>query len=302
MTLHKPTIYQMLNGRKQKVAGAYRVTNGRVGVDVKASDPTRPLVIDPVLTYSTFLGGSGDDVGFALAVDYQGNAYVACITSSSDFPTVGPASFGTAPSGRDTAFITKLNSTGTALVYSTYLGGTQNDSAYAIALDSNNNAYVTGFTSSPDFPVTSNAFQSNLVSGAQDNVFLTKLSADGQSLLYSTYLGGGGLDDGIGIAVDSNQNAWITGETTSGSPSPFPTTANAFQTTLNSAGGNAFVSRIDTTLSGSASLVYSTYLGGSTTTGWDQGSDIAVDSITGFTKYPGGQNIFGQVRYHAIRC
>lgn len=278
MTLHKPTIYQTVNGRKQNVEGAYRVTNHRVGVDVKAYDPTRPLVIDPVLTYSTFLGGTGDDVGFALAVDAQGNAYVAGITSSADFPTVGPASFGVAPSARDTAFITKLNSTGTALVYSTYLGGTQEDSAYAIALDSNNNAYVTGFTSSPDFPVTSNAFQSNLASGAQDNVFITKLSADGQSLLYSSYLGGGGQDVGIGIALDSNQNAYITGETTSGSPSPFPTTANSFQTALNSPGGNAFVSRIDTTLSGAASLVYSTYLGGSTTTGWDQGSDIAVDS------------------------
>jgi hypothetical protein len=113
-------------------------------------------------------------------------------------------------------------------------------------------------------------------SGASQNAFVSKLSADGQSLVYSTYLGGGGYDQGIGITLDANQNAYVTGYTNSGSPNPFPTTAGAFQTTLNSTYGNGFVSRIDTTKSGSSSLVYSTFLGGSGN--WDQTNGIAVDA------------------------
>ena len=280
MALRKPVIYQMENGQKKLVDGNYKVQgNGRLAFDVKNYNRAEPLVIDPILVYSTYLGGSSDDGGYLLAVDPQGRAYLTGYTDSTDFPIAG-TSISPAPSGNFEAFVAKLSPDGTSLVYSTYLGGSGGDFASDVALDSNGNAYVVGNTSSTDFPVTANAFQSSLATGATSNVFLSKLSADGQSLLYSTYLGGGGIDYGFGIAVDANQNAYLTGETTSGSPTPFPTTSNAFQSTLNSPYGNGFITRIDTTATGAASLIYSTFLGG-TTQGywyWDQGTSIAVDA------------------------
>ena len=170
--------------------------------------------------------------------------------------------------------MTKLNSTGTALVYSTYLGGTANNYGFGIALDSNGFIYVTGTTDSSDFPVTASAYQSSLVPGAF-NGFVSKLSPDGSSLLYSSYLGGSGQDYFYALAVDGSQNAYLTGNTTS---TDFPTTANALQNALLSpSGGDAFLARIDTTQSGTNSLVYSTFLGGSSPSG-DIGSSVAVDA------------------------
>jgi hypothetical protein len=280
MALRKPVIYQMENGQRRLVDGNYKFQgNGRLAFDVKEYNRTEPLVIDPVLVYSTYLGGSSDDGGYGLTVDSQGHAFLTGYTDSTDFPIVG-TTLTSAPSGNFEAFVAELSADGNSLVYSTYLGGSGGDFGSDIALDSAGAAYVVGNTSSTDFPVTANAFQSSLVTGAASNAFLSKLSPDGQSLLYSTYLGGGGTDYGFGIAVDGNQNAYITGETTSGSPTPFPTTANAFQSTLNSSYGNGFISRIDTTAAGVTSLVYSTSLGGSTPSAWywDQGTSIAVDS------------------------
>jgi IPT/TIG domain/Bacterial Ig-like domain (group 2)/Beta-propeller repeat/Galactose oxidase, central domain len=280
MALRKPVIYQMENGQRRQIEGNYKFQgNGRLAFDVKDYNRAEPLVIDPVLVYSTYLGGSSDDGGYLLAVDSQGHAYLTGYTDSTDFPITG-TSISSAPNGTYKAFVAKLSADGTSLVYSTYLGGSGGDFGSDVALDSTGNAYIVGNTSSTDFPVTANAFQSSLATGATSNVFLSKLSADGQSLLYSTYLGGGGIDYGFGIAVDANQNAYLTGETTSGSPTPFPTTSSAFQSTLNSPYGNGFISRIDTTATGAASLVYSTFLGG-TTSGywyWDQGTSIAVDA------------------------
>jgi hypothetical protein len=280
MALRKPVIYQTENGQRKLVEGNYKFQgNGRLAFDVKDYNRAEPLVIDPVLVYSTYLGGSSDDGGYGLTVDSQGHAYLTGYTDSVDFPIAG-TSLTPAPSGNYEAFVAELSSDGTSLVYSTYLGGSGGDIGSDVALDSTGNAYVVGNTGSTDFPVTANAFQSSLATGSTSNVFLSKLSPDGQSLLYSTYLGGGGIDYGFGIAVDANQNAYLTGETTSGSPTPFPTTASAFQSTLNSPYGNGFISRIDTTATGTASLVYSTFLGG-TTSGywyWDQGSSIAVDA------------------------
>jgi hypothetical protein len=287
LTIRKPSIYQMEKGVRKPVDGKFVMRDGRsVGVELNSYDHAKSLVIDPVLAYSTYLGGSDQDLADGIAVDTQGNAYVAGYTASVDFPTIG-ASLSAPPNGTAVAFVSKLNQTGTGFFYSTYLGGTTQDVATGIAVDSNGQAYVVGATSDIDFPVTTgNAFQVTYESTATANAFLAKLSADGQSLLYSTYLGGGASDVCMGVVVDGNQNAYLTG---SASSSDFPiTTANAFQISLNSANGNAFVSRIDTTRSGANSLIYSTFLGGSLpyaygqlqsgNFGGDAGIGIAVDS------------------------
>jgi hypothetical protein len=262
VTIHKPSIYQMEHGLKKVIDGNFAMRDGRkVGVEVKNYDRTKPLVVDPVLAYSTYLGGSGQDSANDIAVDSQGYAYVTGDTSSVDFPTVSPA-ISSVPNGTTIGFVSKLNQTGTALVYSTYLGGTTNDSLQGIALDGAGQVYVTGMTASVDFPVTSaNAFQVSYGLGATLNAFVAKISADGRSLLYSTYLGGNSDDEGTSIAVDANQNAYVAGYTSS---STFPVTAaRAFQSTLNSPNGNGFIARIDTTQTGNNSLIYSTFLGGS---------------------------------------
>ncbi len=238
-------------------------------------DDQYPLVIDPLI-YSTYLGGSGSDQGYAIAVDNDGNAYITGYTTSTDFPTT-PGAFQLSFAGNRDAFVTKLNATGTALVYSTYLGGSDFDQGWSIAVDSAGNAYVTGITFSRDFPTTPGAFQ--MMNNGLANAFITKLNAAGTALVYSTYLGGDGLDQGSGIAVDNAGNTYVTGYTVF---SNFPTTVGAFQT-MNNGLGDAFVTKLNPT--GSV-LVYSTYLGG---TNLDQGLSIALDStgsayITGVTQ------------------
>ncbi len=285
--LKKPTIYQTIRGKRTSIDGNYSVNKSQgVTVDVGPYDHTQLLIIDPVLVYSTYLGGSGDNEGiFGLSVDAQGNTYVAGFTDSSDFPIVGD-SISPAPSGNIVSFVSKLNPTGTGLIYSTYIGGTGGDWPGGLAVDANGYAYVAGYTGSVDFPVTANnAFQTAMGTGATANSFVTKLDVDGQSLVYSTYLGGGTTDWAIGIAVDTNQNAYVAGFATSGTAPAFPTTANALQTSLGTPNGNGFVARLDTTKSGTNSLLYSTFLGGTITTPdeWDQASAIAVD---------GNQNVY----------
>jgi len=216
------------------------------------------------LTYSTYLGGTGTDValGVALASDNSGDVYIAGRTSSSDFPTLDPLQ--TSGGG----FVTKLNSSGTALVYSTYLA-VAGDSVDAIAVDSSDNAYVTGQTLSSSFHTTAGAFQTTCGSctGGNSNAFVTVLNPGGNAYVYSSFLGGSVIDAGDGIVVDSSDNAYVTGVTES---SNFPTTSGAFQTTY---GGStdAFVTKVNP--AGSA-LVYSTYLGGSA---FDTGAGIAID-------------------------
>jgi hypothetical protein len=235
--------------------------------------------IDPsgsALVYSTYLGGSGNDQGNGIAVDTAGNAYVTGLTSSTDFPTT-PGAFQAVCHGNcEVAFVAKLNLSGSALVYSTYLGGSGGiDSGSGIAVDSAGNAYVIGGTTdSTDFP-TMNPLQP--VYGGNGDAFVAKLNPTGSALVYSTYLGGSGQDNGTGIAVDSAGNAYVTGYTSS---TNFPT-MNPLQPTYGGH-GDAFVSKIDP--SGSA-LGYSTYLGGS---GDDYGYGIAVDGggnayVTGYT-------------------
>jgi hypothetical protein len=253
-------------------------SNNEVSLEIGVYDKTRRLVIDPWLSYSTYLGGSSIDVGRAIAVDSSGNAYIAGITSSGDFP-VTPGAFQTTCSGcsggAQHVFVTKFNPTGSALVYSTYLGGTNNDSGLGIALDTLGDAYVTGYTLSTDFPTTPGAFQTACAgSCAYQDAFVTELNPTGSALVYSTYLGGTGADVGQGIAVDASGDAYVTGDTLS---SDFPATPGAFQTTCGGGPGNCtigdgFVAKLTSDGSG---LVYSTYLGGSSV---DQALGIAVDA------------------------
>jgi hypothetical protein len=232
------------------------------------------------LLYSTYLGGSGFDRGNGIAVDGAGNAYVTGLTGSLNFPTMNPLQPANHAGIDGNAFVAKINAAGTALVYSTYLGGSGGDQGQGIAVDGSGNAYVTGYTGSTDFPTASPLQASN---GGSRTSFVTKINATGLALVYSTYLGGSGGDEGQGIAVDSAGNAYVTGSTASTNfPTNQPLQANY------GGGGDAFVAKIGA--SGSA-LVYSTYLGGS---GSEGGGGIAVDALgnayvtggTGSTNFP----------------
>jgi len=214
------------------------------------------------LVYSTYLGGGGDDFGYSIAVDSSGNAYVTGYTKSTDFPTQNP--YQTDQFAHD-VFVTKLSPAGSSLVYSTYLSGNSLDCGYGIAVDSSGNAYVTGETTSTDFP-TQNPYQT---AQADRDVFVTKLSPTGNSLVYSTYLGGGGWDHGQSIAVDSFGYAYVTGPTAS---TDFPT-QNPYQN--HQGGWDVFVTKLSLT---GSSLIYSTYFGG---IGADYGQSIAVDDSSG---------------------
>jgi hypothetical protein len=218
------------------------------------------------LVYSTYLGGSATDAGNGIALDASGDAFVTGSTTSSNFPTAGALQ--SALSGTQDAFVAKLNPSGTGLVYSTYLGGSATAVGNGIAVDASGDAFVTGATQSSDFPTTIGAFQSSL-KGTQ-NAFVTELNAAGKGLRYSTYLGGSSTDTGYAIAVDGSGNAFVTGGTDS---SDFPTTGGAVKSSL-AGTEDAFVTRLNPTQSGAASLLSSTYLGGSAT---QDGHGIAVD-------------------------
>ena len=299
VSLHKPVVYQEVDGVRRVIQGGYALKEGnRVGFQVAAYDADKPLVIDPTLAYSTYLGGSSADGAFfflptGIAVDAGGNAYVTGGTASTDFPTTTGSSQ-TASGGDFDVFVTKLSPTGSTLVYSTYLGGSGTDVGTAIAVDTSGNAYVTGQTNG-SFPTTTGAFQTAFGSGSK-HVFVTKFDSTGSTLVYSTYLGGGsGTDASAAITVDASGNAYVTGSTNSAT---FPTTTGAFQTVCGGC-NDAFVTKFNSV--GSA-LVYSTYLGGSN---GDSGSGIAVDSSgnayvtgsTGSTNFPtttgAFQTIFG---------
>jgi hypothetical protein len=242
------------------------------------------------LVYSTYLGGLSSDYGYGITVDNAGNIYITGVTESTDFPVTSNA-FSTTLQGTDNVFVSKINpnlSGVSSLVYSTYLGGTSHDFGQGIAVDTAGNAYITGYTRSADFPITTNAFQTTNRNIANGNAFISKINTNSSgtaSLVYSSYLGGSGSgngwDEGTGIAIDSAGNGYITGYTAS---SDFPVTSNALSTTrLGYA--NAFLSKIDPNLTGVSSLVYSTYLGGNN---GDLSYGIAVDTagnayITGYT-------------------
>ena len=274
VALQKPVIYQEVNRQRRQIAGNYSIADGRqIRFAVAAYDHTQPLIIDPVLNYSTYIGGEVLDAAFGIALDSSGDAYIAGLTESTKFPQMNPVST-TAPGDLSlgTAFVTELNPTGTALLYSTYLGGSGNgsfgESANAIAVDTASppNIYVTGYTGSPDFPVSANALMGQpgpAGTSTGGSAFVTKLipgNAGTAQLGYSSYLGGDTLDEGNGIAVDSSGNAYVVGVTQS---TNFPTTTNAISTSLLNVNGSAFLTEIDTNATtGPASEVYSTYFGG----------------------------------------
>ena len=286
---HKPVLYQEVAGVRREIGGAYVFKDrNRVGFKVAAYDTSRPLVIDPVLSYASYLGGSEYDAGNDVAVDSSGSAYVTGNTASSDFPIVGEAEqvfFGGNMNYGD-AFVTKVNENGTGLIYSTYLGGPGADSGAGIAVDADGNAYVTGWTDSgADFPTTPDAFQTNFA-GPRD-VFVTKLNPDGNlsdfcldetgvkivcsSFPYSTFLNGSrGYSFGFAIDVDTQGSAYVVGNT---SATDFPTTDTAFQLQP----GDAFLTRLNATGSG---LLYSTYLSVNdlSVNGETEVKEIAVDA------------------------
>ncbi|MCS1350584.1 SBBP repeat-containing protein [Mechercharimyces sp. CAU 1602] len=226
-----------------------------IGFEIEEGyNPEKLLVIDPIVFFSTFLGGSSRDIGTGIAVDSSGNSYVTGLSRSTNFPVTSGA-FQTINIG-ESVFVTKFNPSGSSLIYSTLIVGDAIDQGNAIALDADQNAYITGLTTSNNFPITSGAFQSML--RGETNAFVTKLNADGSSLLYSTYLGGSGGEEtaGDGIVTDLNRNAYVTGFTCS---SDFPVTTGAFQTVYGGGLSDGFVTKLNAT---GTALVYSTYLGG----------------------------------------
>jgi hypothetical protein len=289
----KPVVYQQINNARRIVPASYRVKGKKqIAFQIANYDRSKPLVIDPTLAFSTYLGGNGTDSGEGIAVDSAGNAYITGSTAALNFP-VTPGAFQTTRAGiftNDDVFVTKMNSTGTALIYSTYFGGSNRDVGNDIALDSAGNAYVTGQTDSGDLPTTPGAFRTTPVGSDEFDVFAMKLNATGTALVYSTYLG---PVIGLGIAVDSAGNAYITGQANG----DYPITPGAFQT-VSGGSSEAFVTKLNPT---GTALVYSTFLGGS---GFDVGSEIAIDSAgnayvtgraePGFPTTPGAfQTIFG---------
>jgi hypothetical protein len=279
-----PTVYQEDGVSRTNISGKY-ITTGKneIGFEIGDYDKTKILIIDPALDYSTYVGGSGGDQGNGIAVDASGNAYVIGNTSSTDFPTTAGAYqtvFGNGSLHAD-AFVTKLNPAGTALIYSTYLGGSGNDYGTGVAVDSSGDAYVTGYTTSTNFSTTSGAYQTVNRSSTY-NTFITKLNAAGSSLIYSTYLGGSNAngDSGYGISLDSSGNAYVVGTAFS---SNFPTTSGAYQTAFGGgSSSNVFITKLN---SAGSALIYSTFLGvGSTNYGLGVAVDVLGNAyVTGYT-------------------
>jgi hypothetical protein len=211
-----PVSYQRIGGERVPVESRYTLKgDGSYGFALGSYDPRYPLVIDPGLDYSTFLGGTDFDSGEGIAVDQDGSAYVTGFAGSTDYPTT-PGSFDTTNNGSGDAFVTKLNASGSALTYSTFFGGTDFDSSTDIAVQ-DGRAYVTGFSEdAPDYPTTRVAFD-RIFDGSSD-AFVTKLNPSGSALLYSTFLGGTNFEGGADIAVDGRGRAHVTG-----TPAP-PTT------------------------------------------------------------------------------
>ncbi len=286
VTQHAPRIYQEVNGNRREIAGGYKliesspaiqnpkskIQNHLVAFDVAGYDATKPLVIDPELVYATYFGGSAGTDVTGPAVDAVGSVYVTGDTFAHDFPTKEALQGTNRHSQGLSAFVSKFSPDGQSLVYSTYLGGASgfgaNDFGMGIAVDSTGAACITGLTSSTDFP-TRNAIQSQY--GGSQDIFVTKLSGDGASLIYSTYLGGSGSDVPRGIKLNASNDAYIYGQTGSGN---FPT-ANPSQPGYGGGSSDGFLSVIN---SDGSQLLYSTYIGGN---GQDDLQSLIIDPQDG---------------------
>lgn len=308
--LQAPHFYQKVGLEERPVKGRFeRRGKNEIGFALGEYDHSRALVIDPILSYSTYLGGSGNEACSVIlgtgtplsgcpgvAVDTASNAYIAGSTTSTDFPTVSP--YQSSEKGTANIFIAKFNAAANTLLFSTYLGGSGTDYPAGVAVDEGFDVLVAGTTDSTNFPTsvsssTSNAaFQATPVS-AGNHVFVSELDPTGQILKYSTYLSGNGVDKASGLAVDSVGNAYVTGTTTSTNTPPsssFPATLGAVQTSSR-ATNQFFLTKVSPTLSGVASVPYSTYIGGSSpSNGETLGGGVAVDPslnvyITGGTNF-----------------
>jgi hypothetical protein len=316
---HAPRIYQpadiKTSNEQQTVIGSFRqLADNSIGFAIGPYDHSRELVIDPTLSYSTYLGGNGTESNVKVAVDSAGIIYLAGSTDSTIFPLV-PAG-NSAKTGAENIFISKINpapsSAQTSLIYSAYVGGSGTDILAGVAVDSGFNIYLAGSTTSQDFPTTTNAFQPNLTGfPAVPHGFVTKLGLGLNAIYsptYSTYLAGNGTDTVTGLAVDTNQNAYVTGDTTSSNAAStadgFPANPNGYQTVSNSPGNpQFFASKINTNGSGQLSMLYSTYFGGGFPAGATAiGGGIAVDPagslvnmyFTGTTNMPKGPGPNGE--------
>jgi len=253
--------YQQTEKIKTEISCAFNLNqNGTIGILAENYNPALALVIDPLI-YSTYIGGAADDVGNSIAIDSSGNTFVTGYTNSGNYPTTSGA-YDVSQNINYDVFVSKLNTFGSALIYSTFIGGNGADRGNSIAINVDGNAFITG-CADVNYPTTSGAFDMSWNWGYGDG-FVTKLNETGSTLLYSTYIGGGGDDAGYSIALDGIGNAFITGSTNNGNS--FPTTSGAYDTTFNggyagsTTGGDAFIIKLNT--SGSA-LIYSTFFGGS---------------------------------------
>jgi hypothetical protein len=320
--LRAPRIYQKIGDQEREIPGKFVLRNkNEVSFAIGDYDRSRTLIIDPVLSYSTYLGGSGDEscsaieqaqLGFtgaqftpgcpAIAVDSASRAYIAGATTSPNFPGVVAGSTTTYQTCLDTpapnpstcptgltnsdVFVVRLNASGTALDFATYLGGSGTEVTAGLVVDPNFNVHVAGTTNSPNFPTLLTSYQPAPAS-AGTHAFVSELASGGASLIYSTYLSGTGVDIATGIALDNLGKEYVSGTTTSPA---FPTTPSALQTTPR-ATNQFFFSKLDPTVTGPGGLLYSTYIGGSTpSTGVAMGGGIAVDSscnvyLTGGTDF-----------------
>jgi len=253
---HAPRVWQEARGQRTEVASRYVITkSGEVGFVLSNYDRSADLVVDPIISYSTYLGGTSLDQPAGIAADSSGYAYVAGTTSSADFPVTSGTYH-----GNSDVFVTKLNPSGTGLIYSTFIGGAGKDTAYAMTLDNAGNVYVTGSTTSTNFPVTVNQFP------AGEHAFVFKLGTTG-NIVYSTALAGDNFDTGLAVATDAAGSAYVAGSTNS---TTFPVTAGSYRTTP-AGGGDAFAAK----LSATGQISYATYLGGSS---YDKATAIAVDA------------------------
>nr|MDQ2901390.1 SBBP repeat-containing protein [Acidobacteriota bacterium] len=252
LTQRKPLIYQQIAGERREVAGRFVVNRRDVSFALGAYDKSAPVVIDPVLSYATYLGGSGTDEGHAIAVDSAGNAYMAGSTNSTS-------------RGDYDAFVRKINPTGTAFLYQASFGGNGDDVANAVAVDSNGNIFVAGGTASPDFPNPAGAFQKGNAGG--NDAFVLRVNPNTNQLLFSTYFGGSGDDRALALALDPQGNVYITGATSS---TDLQTSNTAFQRS-NAGGFDAFVAKFDP----QGNAQFGTYFGGGAD---DRGYGIVADS------------------------
>jgi hypothetical protein len=283
----RPVAYQERDGNRESVEASFVLSDKRVSFKLGKYDAQLPLIVDPKFVWASFLGGAGDDLGTDIALDSEGNVFVTGLTQSAD---VSSGVLQPGPGKGFQAFVTKIDPNG-AIVYSAYFGGSGADEGHAVGVDAAGSVYVTGYTTSSDFPIV-NGFQTK-IGGAQDS-YLLKLSSDGRAIQYSTYIGGVAGDRGFGIAVAPSGDAYVAGNTLSTTGFPI---LNAFQSSMGGGLADAFLTKV----SADGKLGFSTFLGGN---GNDQAYDVVRDDdgnliLTGFTtsqNFPLSNAVMGSYR------